>query len=109
MKIYTGIVDAHGLESFQECQEIGVCSDFLTLRASANRHRHAMVYWVELSDEKAKAMRDAIKQAQKDGDFHIPLLLLKSSDFVDKVAFEKSMKSSWDMIPNDRLDPYWSD
>ena len=49
----------------------------------------------------------AIKQAQADGDWHAPLLLLKNPDFVDTVAFEDSMKNSWDMLPNDRLDPYW--
>ena len=66
-----------------------------------------MVYWVELDDEQVEQMNEAIEQAKKDNDWHKPLLLLKDPDFIDSVAFEDSMKNSWDMIPNDRLDPYW--
>tara|TARA_R110002051_G_scaffold176582_3_gene246556 strand:- start:2069 stop:2407 length:339 start_codon:yes stop_codon:yes gene_type:complete len=109
MKFYCGIADAHGLESFTECEGMGSATMFLTMRAQLNRQRHAMVYWVELSDEKAEEMSDAIKQAQEDDNWHQPLLLLKNPDFVENVACEDSMKNSWDMIPNDKLDPYWSD
>jgi len=66
-----------------------------------------MVYWVELPDDKADEMHDAIKRAQKDDNWHTPLLLLKNPDFTDSVAFEDSMKNSWAMLPNDKLDPYW--
>ena len=66
-----------------------------------------MVYWVVLPDEKAEEMNEAIKQAQEDGDWHKPLHLLKDPEFVEIVAFEDSMKKSWDLIPNDALDPYW--
>jgi hypothetical protein len=109
LKTYCGIADAHGLESFQECKGIGSAPMKITMRASLNRQRHAMVYWVELSDKKAEQLNEVIKQAQKDNDWHKPLLLLKNPDFTDSVAFEDSMKSSWDMLPNDKLDPYWSD
>ena len=107
MKTYCGIVDAHGLESFTECEEIGSVPVYFTLRASHNRQRHAMVYWVELPDDKAEEMHEAIRQAQEDGDWHEPLLLLKNPDFVERVSFEDSMKKSWHMIPNDDLDPEW--
>tara|TARA_R100000995_G_scaffold77602_1_gene47750 strand:- start:406 stop:762 length:357 start_codon:yes stop_codon:yes gene_type:complete len=106
-KTYCGIADAHGLESFQECEGVGSAPITITMRAQLNRQRHAMVYWVELPDDKAEQMHEAIRQAQADGDWHEPLLLLKNPDFVEHVSFEDSMKNSWDMIPNDRLDPYW--
>jgi hypothetical protein len=108
MKTYCGIADAHGLESFMECEGMAKAPFTLTMRAQLNRQRHAMVYWVELPDDKAEQMNEAIKQAQEDNNWHTPLLLLKNPDFTDTVAFEHSMKDSWDMIPNDRLDPYWS-
>ena len=107
MKTYCGIADAHGLESFQECEGKGSAPMMITMRARANRQRHAMVYWVELEDEQIEQMNKAIEQAKKDSDWHTPLLLLKDPDFIETVAFEDSMKNSWDMIPNDRLDPYW--
>ena len=50
-KIYCGIADAHGLESFMECEGMGSAPFNLTMRASLNRQRHAMVYWVELPDD----------------------------------------------------------
>jgi hypothetical protein len=107
-KIYCGIADAHGLESFMECEGMAKAPFPLTMRAQTNRQRHAMVYWVTLSDEKAQQMKDAIEQAQEDSNWHTPLLLLKNPDFTLEVSFEHSMKDSWAMIPNDRLDPYWS-
>jgi len=106
-KTYCGIADAHGLESFMECQEMGYAPVNLTIRASQNRQRHALVYWVQLPDEKAEQMNEAIRQAQADGDWHEPLLLLKNPDFSESVSFEVSMKDSWHMIPNDRLDLEW--
>ena len=107
LKTYCGIADAHGLESFMECITMGSAPATLTMRAQLNRQRHAMVYWVELPDDKAERMHEAIRQAQADGDWHEPLLLLKNPDFVEHVSFEDSMKNSWDIIPNDRRDPYW--
>ena len=107
VKTYCGIADAHGLESFMECEGIGYAPMTITMRAGLNRQRHAMVYWVELPDDKAEQMNEAIEQAQKDNNWHTPLLLLKNPDFVENVSFENSMKSSWDMLPNDKLDPYW--
>lgn len=107
MKTFCGIADAHGLESFMECEGMGYAPMTITMRAQLNRQRHAMVYWVELNDEQVEQMNEAIEQAKQDSDWHKPLLLLKDPDFIDSVAFEDSMKNSWDMIPNDRLDPYW--
>tara|TARA_R110001632_G_scaffold88661_3_gene191679 strand:- start:2702 stop:3034 length:333 start_codon:yes stop_codon:yes gene_type:complete len=107
MKTYCGIADAHGLESFMECKGMGHAPFTLTMRASLNRQRHAMVYWVELPDDKAEQMNEAIKQAQEDSNWHTPLLLLKNPDFCDTVSFEDSMKTSWEMLPDDKLDPYW--
>ena len=107
MKTYCGIADAHGLESFMECEGVGHAPFVITMRAQLNRQRHALVYWVELTDYKAEEMNEAIKQAQEDNNWHTPLLLLKNPDFAESVAFEKSMKNSWEMIPNDKLDPYW--
>ena len=82
-KIFCGIADAHGLESFQQCSEIGAAPNTLGMRA-------------------------AYKQAQEDGNWHIPLLLLKDEDFCGEIAMEDEMKESWKLIPNDSLDPYWS-
>jgi hypothetical protein len=90
------------------CEGAGKAPMTLTMRAQLNRQRHSMVYWVTLSDEKAEVMSDAIKVAQQDSNWHTPLLLLKDPDFTLEVAFEHSMKDSWSMIPNDKLDPYWS-
>ena len=68
VKVFCGIADAHGLESFQETEKMGLAPTMFTFRARANRHRHALVYWVELNDKQERMMQKAIKQAQEDGD-----------------------------------------
>ena len=37
-KIYCGIADAHGIESFQETSEMGKAPVYFTMRANLNRH-----------------------------------------------------------------------
>lgn len=106
-KVFCGIVDAHGLESFVQCEKIGSAPNHLGLRAAYNRQRHAMLYWVELSTTKESIMNAAIKQAQRDGNWHNPLLLLKDEHFSQEVAIEDDMKESWELLPDDALDPYW--
>ena len=107
-KVYVGIADAHGLESFRECSGLGKTDFGLSIRATTNRHRHATVYWVVLTPDRVALMETAIEQAREDNDWHKPLLLLKDPDFVENVYPEYEMRRSWDMIPNDSLDPYWS-
>ncbi len=54
MKWYSGIADFGGIESFKEVSKAGVCHPALAMRADANRHRFAMLYWVELDDFRQK-------------------------------------------------------
>ena len=97
-KVYTGIVDCHGLESIVEAGG----SDFpYSLRAAANRQRHAMVYSVELTDYD----RVVVETYIQGGDFKGALTFLKTRD---TFGVEESMLRSASMIPNDELDPYWS-
>tara|TARA_B100001778_G_C18525089_1_gene600744 strand:- start:338 stop:667 length:330 start_codon:yes stop_codon:yes gene_type:complete len=107
VKIFCGIADCHGLESFFETDKMGVCPSTLGFRVRGNRHRHAVIYWVELNAKQERMMQKAIKQAQEDGEWHKPLHLLKNPDFVENVFPEAKMLKSWKMIPNDDLDPYW--
>ena len=106
LKVFCGIADAHGLESFMETSKMGVCPSTIGFRVRANRHRHAVIYWVELNDKQERMMQKAITQAQEDSDWHKPLLLLKNPDFVESVYPEAEMLKSWEMIPNSDLDPY---
>jgi len=103
-KVYTGICDAHGLESFIECDEVGKTVRGMGWRARANRQRHATVYWVELNPDRVRQMKDLIKT----GDWIACCELLKDSDFTEMVYIEDEMKRSWKMLPNPELDPYWS-
>ena len=103
-KWYCGIVDCYGLESFFETSDNAKAPPHLFLRASHNRHRHAMVYWVYVDEKKVEWMNNVIEQAQKDNDWTRPAKLLKNSDFVADVYFEDAMKDSWELIPNPKLD-----
>ena len=96
---YVGIADAHGIESFKQ-QDKGV-PVVLTLRASANRQRHALVYEVFLTQKQVDKVNEMIKADR----FKDALVFLKLRD---TFAVEESMRRSADMIPNDALDPYWN-
>ena len=49
-KTFVGIADCHGLESFLPMEGNEKQLGFLVMRANANRHRHALVYQVELDE-----------------------------------------------------------
>ena len=110
MKFY-GIADAHGIESFRpvtynvdtgdlqiDSRELGMMS----LRANANRHRHAVVYQVEIGVEATKAILALIK----DGEFKEALVKLKEEAKTISLAKSPGAEKSWNLIPNSDLDPF---
>jgi len=92
-KTFVGIADCHGLESFLPMEGNEKQLGFLVMRANANRHRHALVYQVELDSHQQTGYVKAC-------------MMLHDPAFVDNVGVEKDMMNSWEMIPNPRLDPY---
>jgi len=106
-KCFTGIADAHGLESFKECTELGMGSSMLTMRASFNRQRHALVYWVELDATQQETIEELLADADNDDRFMDACRLLHDPNFIENVSVEQQMLRSWGMLPNHDLDPYW--
>lgn len=115
MTQYVGIADAHGLESFvsvpekmleaELAGENGVRSvngtiGMLSLRARANRQRHAVIFRAEV-DEAAAALIKSLLEAGKGRE---ALVKLKKS--ARKVEVGENMQRSWAMIPDDDLDPH---
>lgn len=117
---YVGCADCYGLESFIPVAEkfleaelegqnggktVASLTGMLSLRAEANRHRHAVVYRVELDDLHARAI-----QAFMDKKEYVDALnLLKKAAKVIEIGKHLGMKKSWRMIPNPELDPYGGD
>ena len=101
---YVGIADAHGLESFLKFEDHQDHLGFLVMRASANRHRHALVYQVELNANQA----DDIALMMADGKYILACRALHDPAFLrdSPIGVENEMVESWEMIPNPRLDPY---
>jgi hypothetical protein len=110
MKFY-GIADAHGLDCFEpvkfnfefegfqiDPRELSI----MVLRANANRHRHAIVYQVDVSKEDAMV----IKGLYDKGECEKALLALKDTAKTIKLAKIPGAEKSWKLIPNDNLDPY---
>jgi hypothetical protein len=109
--IFYGIADAHGLESFIPSQFTGEIEGFqippkdlslMGYRAQANRHRHAVVYQVDIPLESAK---EALELFNK-GEYSTALELVKEK--ADSVSLMKipGAEKSWKLIPNPDLDPY---
>jgi len=107
-RIFTGIADAHGLESFHEAGEVGVSEGVAGFRVRANRHRHALIYWVKLDDVQVKVISAILSDEKNDERFMDACRLLHDADFVESVAVEHEMRRSWDMLPDHKLDPFWS-
>lgn len=110
MKFY-GIADAHGIESFRpvtynvdtgdlqiDPRELSIMS----LRANANRHRHAVVYQADVDPATAKTVLALIK----DGKYTDALVKLKDGAKTISLAKSPGAEKSWRLIPNDDLDPF---
>lgn len=120
MSQYIGIADAYGLESFIPVAEkileaelegqngnksIAGLASILSMRAQANRHRHAVVFRVEVDEVHAQKIKELLdKEMRADA-----LKLLKKSATNVEVGKQAGMKKSWRLIPNENLDPYLDD
>ena len=99
---FIGIADCHGLESFLPMEGNESNLGFMVMRASANRHRHALVYQVDLNEQQVSMINTALEG----GGYIKAFQMLHDPAFIENVGVEQSMLSSWEMIPNPRLDPY---
>lgn len=101
---FTGIADAHGIESFMPIKkaEIGNNNFYFMMRAQTNRQRHALVYKVTLLKDDV----DKINKLLKNYEYKGALEFIKEHNV--RLEVEKQMTRSWEMLPNDELDPYWS-
>lgn len=110
MKFY-GIADAHGLESFNPVTYEGEVEGFqipnnelsiLGHRANANRHRHAVVYNVDVTVETAKKVLALMKK----GEYAKALEVVKEENLEVSLMRMPGSEKSWKLIPNPDLDPY---
>ena len=105
MKFF-GIADAHGLESFikgdptDDDQKTN--ATMLFFRAQANRHRHAVVYVVELTEDAAESIQADLDE----GLYPEALDNLKGSIHTLELMRMPGAEKSWNLIPNSDLDPY---
>lgn len=110
--IFYGIADAHGLESFQPATFEGEWEGFqipskdlsiLSYRAQGNRHRHAVVFQVEVDLKTASSVLDLLKA----GEYAEALTTLKEGASRVELMRTPGAAKSWKLIPNSDLDPYF--
>jgi hypothetical protein len=103
---YFGIADAHGIESFIKGEptdaENSQKAMMLHFRAGANRHRHAVVFVVDISEDDA----ESIEADLADGLYIEALDNLKGSLKELQLTKLPGAEKSWGLIPNPDLDPY---
>jgi hypothetical protein len=104
---YFGIADAHGIESFIQGdpteKEHSIQFMTLDLRAGANRHRHAIVFIVDISEDVADYIQSDLDECR----YIEALNTLKGSVKTLKLTNLPGAEKSWRMIPNSDLDPYY--
>lgn len=115
MRFY-GIADSRGLESFlpvtpkmENGEFRGINIDnhtkeisMLTLRAGANRHRHAVVFLADVEAEVAGEILDLLDS----GEYEEALIYLKDNANEISLARSPGAEKSWKLIPNPDLDPF---
>jgi len=105
MKFF-GIADAHGIESFIKGDpsdpENSNTATMLHLRAGANRHRHAVVYIVDISEDDAESIEADLSA----GLYPEALDNLKGSVKELQLTNLPGAEKSWRLIPNSDIDPY---
>ena len=106
---FTGIADCHGIESFVQFESASKNMDMFAfyLRAQANRHRHAVVYIVGLKEKDASKVKEILEE-KKDPKTALVLMKLRAVTIEFPKREVAEYKNSWSLIPDDKLDPYWS-
>ena len=101
--VYEVLADAHGIEGFFILESKPRVS--MALRAMANRQRHAVYAQVTMNAETfTEVSRLVLAQQYKEALVYLKEHAL-SVGFPENV--EAMYRNSWQMIPNDRLDPYY--
>ena len=113
-KVYVGIADCHGIESFipEEKANVGI----LQVRASANIQRHAVVFKVTCNEAEASQIEKILAHGERN-DFVIALRKIKSwasdeyarlcgANGVESPLVEVTNAKLWKNIPNHKLDPF---
>ena len=110
IKEYFGIADAYGLESFEKKddgnkEQKGAMAR-MQIRVESDRHRHSVLYIVRLEDVDAEWVNGFIA----DGKPSEALSWVKTHAINGEVMLAASgnAEGSWKMIPNPKLDPYYS-
>ena len=103
-KAFIGIADAHGIESFISEESADARRQMIfSIRANANRQRHAVTYRAMLTEEGVAIVEKQIAKKDFIGALHA----LKLQAMEVKVESDLHVKS-WHMIPNPDLDPFHS-
>ena len=105
-----GLADAHGIETLvwhdadvpmqkHDRQQKAM----LSIRAESNRHRHATYFEIKKVEVGDKIVLDRLLQL---GKYISALTYLKGVS--EEVRIPSNHSNSWELIPNPRLDPYYS-
>jgi len=101
MNVFFGIADAHGIESFIPESHKNQILFALSIRAESNRQRHACLYKVGCTDDNVRVIKALIESGERDE----ALGYMKENC---ECQIQPGFENSWELIPNSKLDPYWS-
>jgi len=96
--IFHGLADAFGLHSLTPYNETETST--LIMRANIYRHRHSLYFQVKIDEP----IVHRVKTLMDNGHNESALNLLK--DRAKVIFIPKEFLDSWELIPDQRLDPY---
>jgi len=100
LSTFHGLADAFGLSTLEQYHEDEVSS--LVMRATIYRYRHSLYFQAHMDEQLVKRLHSLMEKSKGDEALH----LLKERAKV--IFIPEEFLDSWELIPDQRLDPYRS-
>lgn len=104
---YVGLADAHGIEVIRAFNEDEPVAAHCYYRAASNRQRHAVAFFVDLTNQQFKTVTKSIKSSQYQKALKQVKKYANVNNSLDLVSEGMgNVMGSWNLIPNPALDPW---
>jgi len=116
--IYFCLADAHGIETFMEYEEYEKTNFPFTMRAEANRQRHAITFVIDLNQTEVDKIYECLEKEYYIEAFNVikrafeSMAKINNPQEMGTIRFPQGLEEeyliSFMLLPNHDLDPYSS-
>ena len=116
---YFCLADAHGIETFMEYEEYEKTNFPFTMRAEANRQRHAITFVIDLNQTEVDKIYECLEKEYYIEAFNVikrafeSMAKINNPQEMGTIRFPQGLEeeylTSFKLIPNHNLDSHYSD